>query len=712
MITAKTDRRAFIRAAAAGTAGLVVARYFPGHAVAMPYLNQQTPEGSSGSKTARRFDLRFRQVHLDFHTSPHIPDIGAAFDPEEFASTLEKARVNSVTCFARCHHGYIYFDTKAFPERRHPHLKRNLLKEQITACRARNIRVPIYVTVQWDQFTVDQRPEWRIVTEQGALQGTPPYEPGFYRMLCLNSPYVDFLKAHIKEIFEMMPVDGLFLDIVKAQDCSCTRCRAGMEAKGLDPSSAKARRQYGAQVTDDFQRGLTEFIRTFDKACSIFYNGGHIGTDQRRTVNTYTHFELESLPSGGWGYLHFPLSMRYARTLHLDCLGMTGKFHTSWGDFHSLKNKAALQFECFQMLALGAKCSIGDQLHPSGKIDPATYELIGSVYSDVERKESWCRNARAVTDIGVFTPEEFIGGRTPPPALGVIRMLQEGAHQFDIIDSAAGDFSKYKVLILPDEIRVPAELAQKLDQYMKQGGALLASYKSGSNDAGDGFALPALGVRLKGEAPFSPDFIRPKEKLGRGLPNTELVMYLKGMEVESMEGSEVLADVLVPYFNRTYQHYSSHRHTPSAGKVGYPGVIQNGKAIYFAHPIFTQYQRNAPRWCKQLVLNALDRLLPEPLLRISAPTTTLVALNAQRGENRWVLHLLHYIPERRGQDFDIIEDAIPLSNVKLSLHAPKKVRAVTAVPQQTKLSFTLKNGRIEFALPKLEGHQMVAVQFA
>ena len=66
-----------------------------------------------------KIDLRFRQVHLDFHTSENIEGIGADFDPEEFAATVEKARVNSITCFARCHHGWIYFDTKAFPERRH-----------------------------------------------------------------------------------------------------------------------------------------------------------------------------------------------------------------------------------------------------------------------------------------------------------------------------------------------------------------------------------------------------------------------------------------------------------------------------------------------------------------------------------------------------------------------------------------------------------------
>src|SRR5687768_14008638 len=199
-------------------------------------------------------ELRFRQIHLDFHTSQHIPDVGAAFDAGAFADTSARAHVDSVTCFARCHHGYIYYDTKAFPERRHPHLVRNLLPEQIEACHKRGIRIPIYVTVQWDQYTADAEPGWRMVTETGALQGTPPYEPGFYRRLCLNSPYPAFLKAHLAELFQLVPVDGLFLDIVAAQDCSCPRCRAEMDRRSLDPSNAKARQEFGREVTHRFQR--------------------------------------------------------------------------------------------------------------------------------------------------------------------------------------------------------------------------------------------------------------------------------------------------------------------------------------------------------------------------------------------------------------------------------------------------------------------------
>jgi len=660
-----------------------------------------------------RVDLRFRQIHLDFHTSEAIPGIAAEFDPEEFAATLDRARVDSVTCFARCHHGWIYFDTQQFPERRHPHLQRNLLKEQIEACHARDIRVPIYITVQWDHYTAEQHPEWRVVNPDGRLEGTPPYEAGFYRRLCVNTPYRDFLKAHTAEVLQAFSTDGIFFDIVSPQDCSCRYCRAGMQARGLDPSNAVVRRAYGVQVLDEFMHDMTAFVHDLNPDCTIFYNAGHIGTQHRPVADAYTHWEIESLPSGGWGYMHFPITQRYARNLGLDCLGMTGKFHTSWGDFHSFKNLEALRYECFRMLSLGAKCSIGDQLEPSGRISQPVYDRIGSVYAEIEQKEPWCAGARPVTEIAVFTPEEFAGtdaGRLSAAIIGATRMLEEGSHQFDIVDSQS-DLERYQVLVLPDNIPVSPALASKLESFVVAGGSLIASFESGLGPDGVEFALSLLGVTRMGPAPYSPDFVVPRGPIGKGLPSTEHVMYLRGLEVKARADSEVLAETIVPYFNRTWEHFSSHRHTPSSGRAGYPGIVRSGRAIYFAHPIFTQYHTNAPRWCKTLFLNALDLLLPEPLVRHGGPSTTVATLQEQPAHDRQVLHLLHYIPERRSQDIDIVEDMIPIYNVPVSVRALRPIKRVACVPQNQDLRFTERDGRVEITVPVVAGHQMVELLF-
>jgi hypothetical protein len=661
------------------------------------------------------FELPFRQVHLDFHTSPFIPEVGRDFDPDEFADTLKRAHVNSINLFARCHHGYVYYDTKAFPERRHPHeTRRNLLGDQIAACHRRGIKAPVYVTVMWDKFTAEAHPEWAVCDEKGNPVGTPPLEAGFYRSLCLNTPYVDFLRELTREILTTLPVDGFWYDIVWPVACACRWCRAGMEAAGLDPADAAARQRYGFDVYNRFTREMSEFVRGLNPDALLFYNRGHVNPAVRPALGAFTHLELESLPSGGWGYLHFPWTMRYARSLGLDALGMTGKFHRSWGDFHSFKNPAALQFECFQMLALNGKCCVGDQLHPRGRICPTTYGLIGSVYAEVERKEPWCRAAEPVVDLAILNPEELGSdtGHTAMPKSGMAatRLLQEGRHQFDVIDSQA-DLARYRLVIVPDEYTVGPALARRLDAYVAAGGALLATHRGGLKPDGSGFALRCLGIAAAGEAPFSPDFIVPGPELGAGLAPTEYVMDLKALAVRPGRGAQVLAWANVPYFNRGGKFFCSHRHTPSAGRRGYPAAVQKGRALYFAHPLFATYQRWAPQWVKTLFLNAVARLLPEPLVRADGPSSLMVTLNRQPAEKRLVVHLLHYIPERRCDELDVIEDIIPLRDVTVSLRGDlwRGLPRVVLAPEGTVLPVRRRAGRLEFAVPCVRGHQMVAL---
>ncbi|MDH7571743.1 MAG: beta-galactosidase trimerization domain-containing protein, partial [Armatimonadota bacterium] len=434
--------------------------------------------------------------------------------------------------------------------------------------------------------------------------------------------YRQFLYDHVREILQLMPVDGFFFDIVGPRPSLARHWLDAMDNAGLNPEDERDRYRFAVKVIQDWEREMTEFVRQFNRDCTIFYNSGHVGPRHRASCEAYTHYELESLASGGWGYMHFPQTVRYARRLGKECLGMTGKFHTTWGDFGSFKNPAALQFECFRMLALGAKCAVGDQLHPSGRIDRHTYALIGSVYAEVEKKEPWCREVEPVVEIGVLTPEEFAKAdeRNQPAAVGAVRVFQELRCQFDVIDSQC-DFSPYKVLVLPDAIPVDEGLAQKLESFLRGGGAVIASYRSGLRPDGTGFATAALGVQLKGEAPYSPDFIVPGDALAAGVRATGNVMYRRGLEVEALPGSEVLAQVEVPYFNRTWRHFCSHGHTPSSGKVGYPGVVRRGNAIYFMHPVFSQYQENAPHWCKQLVANALSLVLPQRVVEVEGPST-------------------------------------------------------------------------------------------
>lgn len=664
------------------------------------------------------YKIRIRQVHLDFHTSGLIHGIGKDFNKDEFGNILEKARVNSITCFARCHHGYLYYDSKVNPERVHPNLvNKNLLKEQIEACHERNIKCPIYLTIQWDEFTYREHPEWACRDLEGNVLRGEGGKAGFYEFLCVNSPYREFLKNNVRDILEnFKEADGLFFDILMLMPCACKNCIKSMKEKGIDYTLKGERLKFYQGMLDEFKKEISDFIHDINPNVGIFYNGSHISPSLKNSLDCYSHIEIESLPSGGWGYMHFPITVRYARNLGKDCMGMTGKFHTYWGDFHSFKNQAALEYECFHMLAQNTKCSIGDQLEPNGKISKYVYDLIGKVYSQVEAKEPWCEEAKAVCEIGLFTTEEFINYNEERPfklqecIIGAVRMLQEASLQFDVIDSTM-DFYKYKLLILPERIPVKDEFRKKIEDFVSKGGKIIVVNEAALDKEEKEFNLPLLKVKYEKLGEFTPSFIVPEGKIGKGLYNTEYVMYENSLKVEAEEGGEVLSNIVESYFNRTPEHFCSHQHSPSSGKVYGPAIIKTENSVYFAHKIFTQYNNYGSIWCKKLLLNAVDMLLEDRLVKHNGPSSLIVTFNEQEKEKRYVLHLLHYIPERRSQRLDIIEDIIPLYNLETEVLVNKNVKSVKLVPSNEKLDFKLENGKVKFQVPKINGHEMVEIKY-
>ena len=79
--------------------------------------------------------LPARQIHLDFHTSEHIPGVGSRFSKKQFQEALKAGNVNLINIFAKGHHSWCYYPTKA--GKVHPTLEIDLLGQQIEACHGR-----------------------------------------------------------------------------------------------------------------------------------------------------------------------------------------------------------------------------------------------------------------------------------------------------------------------------------------------------------------------------------------------------------------------------------------------------------------------------------------------------------------------------------------------------------------------------------------------
>ena len=320
--------------------------------------------------------MRYRQIHLDFHTSERIPGIGSRFDARDFARTLADANVDSVTVFSKCHHGWSYHPTKV--GKQHPNLDFDLLRAQIDALHGAGINAPVYISAGWDELAAREHPGWRVVTPEGKLirQRGEPLGPG-WAFLDFNSPYLDYLCRQVEEAMELFPDgDGIFIDICFALVSASTWAQTKMEAEGLDWTDPDDRVKFTEATQINFFDRVSGAVRKHDPKMPLFFNFGHVRRGRRDILKYFSHLEIESLPTAFWGYEHFPVSARYVETLGIPFLGMTGKFHHLWGEVGGYKKPEALLYECGAMLAQGAACSVGDHLHPTGAIDKTTYRTI------------------------------------------------------------------------------------------------------------------------------------------------------------------------------------------------------------------------------------------------------------------------------------------------------------------------------------------------
>jgi hypothetical protein len=73
---------------------------------------------------------------------------------------------------------------------------------------------------------------------------------------------------------------------------------------------------------------------------------------------------------------------------------------------------------------------------------------------------------------------------------------------------------------------------------------------------------------------------------------------------------------------------------------------------------------------------------------------------------------LHFIPERRSDALEVIEDVIPLFKVKVWVKAPAPVREVAAVPEEVSLTYRTEEPYAVFELERIDGHAMVSLTFS
>jgi Hypothetical glycosyl hydrolase 6 len=663
-----------------------------------------------------------RQVHLDFHTSPDIPDVGADWDAAHWTKTLTQARVNSIVLFAKCHHGMNYYPSQIGPV--HPGMAIDLLGEQISACQAAGIRVLVYISAAWDMSAAERHPEWRQIDVNGRQVGRAPLESGWgWPWLCLNTAYADELIAQTNELIDRYPIDGFFYDAVlyDHDGCLCPTCFRELREQGLDPANRAHRRDHNHASARRFMDRIATAIHAKQPAADVCFNtrwGLHFEDESQY----YTQVDLEALPTGGWGYGFYPLWSRWARNFGKPMSAMTGRFHGSWADWGGLKHPDAMRFECGTILAAGGAVSMGDQLHPRGRLNDAIYDMVGEAFRDIEAVEAYCHAAVAAPQIGLLVLNTDVNDQPILASIGAeiegaSKILLELHHQFDVITVGCPDFAKYQLIIAPDRGPASPELAARLKAFVAQGSKLLTSHEALLDQATGRFALTdELGFDYLGRAESVLDYFTLTD------PALHTVVSRSGFPYSLYDGPTVrvaprpgtarLAEAYATYFNRSWQHFTSHRATPPlAEAAGYPAITQRDGVIYIYGPIFSAYQQYGNLTFRALVGRCLDLLLPQQLVETDAPASAEVSL--MRQGRRDVVHVVNYSPGRRAPGhIEVLETPVPLRDVTLRLRRTAETTRVHMPRTGAELPFDAGAGIVTVVVPRIDAYDVIVFEGA
>ncbi len=631
-----------------------------------------------------------------------IPDVGENFDVETFTDRIRNCGVDYLVFHARCNQGLAYYNTRIGT--RHPSLKYDLFGKLSEACQRKGIALGAYFNAGISSEEGLRHREWTTLYFDGRSLREPRFTP-HVRTMCYNSGYRDHLIEMIKEVLYQYPVGGLMIDCLINYPCVCPVCVQEMKKRNMDWSDLSAVTRFAEISAVRLAKDIAEEAVKINP--DLLISNNYPSYEELLGINTY--FDVVSLPASDSGYELMPVMAHYLRTLgDYPVLNMTGRFY-DWGDFGGLRPGEAIKSELLYGLANGMRPNIGGHFHPRGDLENAVLDRVERIYRELQTMEPWFDNAKNITEIAIVYPKKIANIRGDRQLKSAVRMLSELKQQFDVV-TLVSDWSKYKVLIFPDDILFDEETARRVKKHVNEGKAVISTGFSGLDPEKRHFVLEQeWGIKFLGENPFDPAYFTVGENCNEGLPDMPLSLYSNGIEVEASGKTRTEARLVKPYHNRDWDGEYAFYYNPPDKVTEKPALTINGQVAHFSHRIFSGYYDKASVELRTVFSNVLDRFLAKSLVKTkNLPSFSRVFVTEQ--PKRRMVHLLSYLPEMRGNT-QMIEEPIELDNITLSLrHDDRNFKNIYLAPEKVRLSYTLEGDYVHINVPKSKGYSLLVIE--
>ncbi len=674
----------------------------------------------------------YRRAVIDMHIPDWDPRFLSKFDPAEYARMLVRSRSQSIVCYCQSHVGLFNYPTKVGKE--HAAFQgRNMLGEMIEQCHRQGIAVQIYTSLIFDRWCADQHADWRIRTPDGRPQG----EGGRHGVLCVNSPYREYVRSFVREICQNFEFDGIRFDMTFWPSlCFCEYCkkRFATEVGGdipkivdwLDPRWVAFQRARERWLVE-FAAVATSTVRELRPTASVEHQSSTFPSSWVQGVTAPLAAQNDFLQGDFYGT---KLQGSFVRKLLEDLtpnrpFGYETSFSLNLQDHTAMKSEALLEAKAAAAIADQAAFIFIDAIDPIGTVNPRAHERMGKVFDRLMPYYAQLGGER-IADVGVFYSLEskfsFSGnGRnvrqadpsdshTPAVMQAASRLIAAHIPFTVVTKKSLAKLKQLKVLVLSNVNAMDREECDAIRSWVRGGGQLYASGSTSLVDKTgklhDDFMLgDVFGVSLV-EKPNWNGYIHYVAPTREGSPffaefSEQYPAYTRdyGMKVKARAGAHVLATTTLPWKAPTPDKFSSIHSDPPWEKTDRPELVENtfgrGRTLYASSVI------EGIETLRSSFVGLIRHLGGTFAFEVDAPEWVEATLFHQPDRGRHIFSMFSFPEELPG---------LPIASVAVRLRLPAPVKRVSLLPSNEVLDVTLKNGTASFVVPRLNVIAMLAIE--
>ncbi|MBI5725691.1 MAG: alpha-L-fucosidase [Planctomycetes bacterium] len=649
--------------------------------------------------------------HPDFHIPADV-DVGEGFDGPAYAKRLKECGVDAVAFFAKCHYGHCYYDTKI--GYKHPRLKKDMLAEVVRGCRKHGLGVIAYFSVFLDTAAVEHHPAWRLKASDTSTNAG--FDSGNYLPVCVNSGYAgELFIPQSAEVAKNYDVDELFFDTMTGfNPCFCEACKKSFGRP--IPLSDKDGNwlEYVAWYASCYARfyaATAEAVHRANPAVGTAFNWEWGVRTPKSPPPHITRISADLIPTGT---VASELAHYFAGTGYpFDY--MCGRFLSGLGDWTS-NTPETIKYTASATIANGGSFYIIDRQLPDGRLEERAYEMMRDVFGFVQERRDVVENTVHVPETAVLhSYDALMGDRLQffpaydarkqriEPFSGVSRMFMHGAHHYTALsaENLIKRMGEYRLAILPETEFLDAKTCVSLERYVKEGGSLLVT-QSASPAGLCPEMLKLAGVEHEGFSELDYGYFeRPA-----GEP---IAVRGKFSRVRPVGDAREIVRNISPLSAGMGGKKFGHGFAPADKYEGFALATERrvgkGAVIYVAMPAFKHYWQHQNPFVAALVFGLIDRLLPDPLVRV--PTKAQMEMVALRKGDDLIVHLVnHSGRERLGGYWSPLTEYMPeIRDIPVAIRAWRTTAVageIFLMPSKQPVDYRAEDGYLKLTVPRLE----------